>query len=109
MDSIIIDDEVITDPKIISNAFNNYFNSIPSTLSESIISNNIPFEHYLEDALIEQPMFNPTDSNEVKTIINGLKNSSSTGWDNIPTNVIKAVSGAIVAPLTQLTPARNFS
>ena len=38
----------------------------------------------------------------MKTIINGLKNSSSTGWDNIPTNVIKAVSGTIVAPLTQL-------
>ena len=80
----------------------NYFNSVHNTLCESIISSNIPFEHYLEGAIIEQPIFNPTDSNGVKTIRNGLKNSSSTGWDNIPTNVIKAVSGTIVAPLTQL-------
>lgn len=101
-DSIIIDDEVITDPQTISNAFNNYFNSIPNTLSESIISNNIPFEHYLRDAIPEQPIFNPTDSNEVKSIINDLKNSCSTGWDNIPTNVIKAISGTIVPSLTQL-------
>jgi len=101
-DSLIIDDEVITDPLTISNAFNEYFNSIPSTLSESIISNNIPYEQYLDNPIPEQPIFNPVDQNEVKYMINGLKNSNSTGWDNIPTNVIKAISGSIVAPLTQL-------
>ena len=42
------------------------------------------------------------DQNEVKAIINDLKNNCSTGWDNIPTNVIKAISVIIVASLTKL-------
>ena len=50
----------------------------------------------------EQPIFTPANENEVKAIIYDLKNSSSTGWDNIPTNIIKEISGVIVAPLTQL-------
>lgn len=71
-DSVIID-EVITSPLTILNALDNCFNSMPGTLKELVIRNNVPIEHYLENASPDKPIFDPVEKNEVKAIINGLK------------------------------------
>lgn len=46
-----------------------------------------------ENTIPEQSIVNLPDQNEVNAIINGFKNSRSTGWDKITTKVINAVYG----------------
>ena len=67
----IVNDSVISDKHDIPNAFNNFFTSIGPTLASSITSNTNPMS-YIN---IVEPIY-------VRSVIHGLKNSSS-GWDGL--------------------------
>ena len=59
------------------------------------MNNNLTaFGSYLHDQIPESDNFHQTSIHEIKKIIKNLKNSSSVGWDNIPTNILK-----ILAPI----------
>ena len=75
-----------------------YFNSIPTTLSNSINNNILTFENYLVDQIPEAENFQPSSIPEITKIITTLKQSNSVGWDNIPTTILKSNIN-ILAPI----------
>ena len=68
---------VITDPKAISDGFNNYFVDIGPTLASKIPNNNISHRRFLPENLNFSLFLEPTDETEIKNIINKLKEGAS--------------------------------
>ena len=92
-----------TNPTLIANNFNDYFSDIGKILADQLkpISEN---EHtkYLTKRLHQSLFLTPTTSFEVFNLISGLKNTKSTGKDNISAYFLKVAAKVIAAPLAQL-------
>lgn len=88
---------LLTDPKEIANEMNDYFSNIGSELANKL---NINVANNEEAPRVNNTcFFNPTDVDEIKTIISSLKTGKSTGHDKISTEHIKLISDYICAPL----------
>ena len=87
--TIKLDGIHVAEPETIANAFNYYFNGIPITLSDNINNNLTAFESYLDGQITESDNFHQTSIHEITKIIKKFKNTSSVGWHNIPTNMLK--------------------
>ena len=95
----IIDNRLVCDYNVISNAFNDYFVSIGSILANSIHCNVNPL-FYVDN--IPNSIVIPDISQEaVISVIKSLKNSAP-GYDDIPTSVMKKCINDYIAPLTYL-------
>lgn len=98
--------QLITDPSLVANIFNNYF--------VTCVSDHIPDLH--EDALITHPSvreiqqrfgdmsfaFRTVDALSVKRLLNDLKPNKATGPDLISPKVLRISAPSIAAPLTKL-------
>ena len=99
--SFIIDNKKITDRRVIANEFNKYFNSIASTLNESIADLPIQasefstFEDYLLPSNNNSIFLTDTSHTELMEIISQLENGKSS---DIPIRVIKK-SAHIICPV----------
>ena len=95
----IIDNRLVCDYNVISNAFNDYFVSIGSILANCIHCNVNPL-YYVDN--IPNSIVIPDISQEaVISVIKSLKNSAP-GYDDIPTLVMKKCINDYIAPLTYL-------
>ena len=81
----------ITDPKAISDGFNNYFVNIGPTLASKIPNNNISHRIFLPENLNFSLFLEPTDETEIKNIINKLKEGAP-GRDGISSKNIKLIN-----------------
>ena len=92
-----------TNPTLIANNFNDYFSDIGKILADQLkpFSEN---EHtkYLTKRLHQSLFLTPTTSFEVFNLISGLKNTKSTGKDNISAYFLKVAAKVIAATLAQL-------
>ena len=80
----------VTDPKLISNIFNNFFVNIGPNLDRKISKSKIDFRVYLKNIKLNKTFFlNPTTSQEILDIINSLDNKKSIGPNSIPVFIIK--------------------
>ena len=79
----------LTDPKSISNAFNNYFCSIAQNIQSSIKFSHKSFQHYLTDPFEKSFFISPTDYLEVTDIIKILNSNKSHGPNGIPTKILQ--------------------
>ena len=90
-------------PTLIANNFNDYFSDIGKILADQLkpIGEN---EHtkYLTKRLHQSLFLTPTTSFEVFNLISCLKNTKSTGKDNISAYFLKVAAKVIAAPLAQL-------
>ena len=86
----------ISDPKIIAEAFNDYFINI-GTVDEPM---NDQYTRYLHNKPDCNLIFHSITKDSVMQIIDGLKPKSSTGVDNISNKLLKSSKTFIVAPLT---------
>ena len=97
--SKIINDanKVITDPQIISNAFNNYFidNIKPLPGHGTKITTHIT-------QICQSIFMAPSTPSDIMTIITQLANKNSVGYDDVSTNVIKSVKGYISSHLSHI-------
>ena len=92
--------EIIKDPELISEAFNNYFTEIGPQLASTIKKRINPMSYLSSN--IENSMFLPhIDENEISTIIKNIKNSS-TCWDNLPPVLFKSCISSSIKPLTYI-------
>jgi len=99
--SIIVNNENITNEKLIANEFNNYFSNIANILNDEIpLCNLSP-----EKSILFKPSGSfyccPTDTNEVCNIILKLKKSSS-GISNVPVRILRRVSDLLSLPISSL-------
>ena len=86
----------ILDPKIIAEAFNDYFINI-GTVDEPM---NDQCTLYLQNKPHCNLIFHSITKDPVMQIIDGFKPKSSTGVDNISNKLLKSAKTFIVAPLT---------
>ena len=97
----LINDEMISDPIIIANKFNQYFAHIGSTLADKIQS--APhFNSYLSNPVDSVFSFHTVTEENISHIINKLKNKVSYGHDSISNIMIKKAHKPLIKPLTLL-------
>ena len=69
---VLIKKELISDPKIVAETFNNYFSTIASELQDKIYYFGKDFSTYLKDNNPNNFIINPTDKTELVDIINNI-------------------------------------
>ena len=97
-------DEKIEDEQIIAKEFNNFFISCSSSLSDTLDRNVFQSKHtdYLKNPISNSFFFKPVTENEILEICRSLKNTTSTGYDDISCNVLKQIIHVIVVPLAHI-------
>ena len=87
------------DSSLIAENFNNYFVNIGPNLAAQIPSTKSNVHDYLSTPLKDSMYLQPTDSEEVISVILSLKSHTSPGLDDIPTHVVISVAEQISYPL----------
>ena len=88
--SLVINNEIVTDPTAIANSFNTYFTNVAEDIRNKLPQPTKKFQEFLPRTGPQSSFFfTPTDPNETERIIKKLKSKTSTGTDNKPTIVLK--------------------
>ena len=96
--TIVNNNKIITDPKIVANEFNNFFTNIASELDSKLPTSEIDPMTYLT-GYFENPMPNPTTSlSDIIKVIKSLK-SKPCRTNDFSTVIIKENSHLIASPL----------
>ena len=100
-DYFTINDRPVTDLPTIVNEFNNYFTNIGPTLATKIIPpSGKSYRDYLKSPCPHNFSFSNVDSNDIKKIIDKLKNKSTSGHDNLSNKLLKTIKNEIAEPLS---------
>jgi endonuclease/exonuclease/phosphatase (EEP) superfamily protein YafD len=91
----------ISDNFEVANHFNSYFTSVADEICAEIPQIPCNFPDYPVENGVDD-ILNDTTENEVLNIINGLKNTTSTGIDGIPTAIMKTCKENIAPVLTKI-------
>lgn len=91
--------EVIADPKLVSECFNDFFVNVGRTISRQNRTPEADRSVYKNSCSI---YLAPTDELEVKATIHQLKNKKSPGHDGITAENLKAISDHISYPLAEI-------
>merc|ERR1711942_437380 len=83
IEKVLQGDEMITDPKRISEVFNNHFVSIGKKLTDKFDSND-EFKRYMKHNCTNSIYLEPINTEEIIKEIKKLKDKKSPGPDNIP-------------------------
>ena len=98
-------EKIITKPREIANTMNKFFISKVKNLQNKLPPRKNDPLKYLKKAMQKRSCsfkFTPVSQEEVLEIVKKLKNSKSTGLDNIDTNTIKLVINEILPALTHV-------
>ena len=88
-----INNDSITSPEEMADAFNEYFVQIGPNLACSLAVSDVTFDQFVS----------PTQSaNEVFKLLNGLSSTKATGLDKISSKVLKAAASTIAPSLTYI-------
>ncbi len=102
-DSFIVNNKEITSPSDIANAFCKYFTDVGPNLSKQIPASRKTYKEYMNiNPPINSLFFNPTDPNEINSIIKLMKSKKSVGHDNISSWLIKKLNETISSPISIL-------
>jgi len=95
-----INNEVITDVKIIANEFNNYFNSIPGKVKQTAAFTDWrPPPNHVNS--VNSLYLAPITSDEIQNVVKGFANKGA-GADGISTSLLKSILNCILEPLVYL-------
>lgn len=100
--SVIQNNQTVNDPKEMADIFNNFFANIGQDLAKKIPKVDANFRDYLTGSIPQSIFLNPTTACEITTIIAGLKNSDSKGYDELSVCLLKKCSYELVLPLTSI-------
>ena len=98
--SLMVDNEIVTDPKIIADTFNSYFSTIAEKLQSKIFHSSHDYKKYLKNGNCSSFFINPTNKDEVIDIINTFEINKSTGPHSIPNNILHLINQIIAEPLS---------
>ena len=102
INKIEIGNTVISDPAVIAQKFNDFFVNVGSDLVKKIPTSSHTPTDFLTGNYCKSMFFSPTTPEEVSDIINHLKNSNSTGVDNISVKLIKACGSILFQILSHI-------
>ena len=102
--SLVIGDETVEGELNVQEAFTSFFASIGNNIASTatLSRSKSGFRSYLGPSCAKSMFLEPVTEIEITKIVNGLKDSSSSGPDSIPTKVVKSILSSIVVPLTKL-------
>ena len=102
-------DNIIDEPKKISNTFCNFFTNVGLNIDKDIPkSPHVTPVHYLKDRVDTNFDILPTNNNEVIKIIAHLDDTKSTGPSSIPVNLLK-IAAPIITPYIVQIVNKSFS
>lgn len=100
---------ITNDPEKSISLVNKHFANIGRHLANKILNkletNEDKLQNNLKNNINYLPnsfVLLPTDHSEIKNIILSLRNSESTGWDNIPSKFYKMALNFLVSPITYI-------
>ena len=99
---IMHNDVLVSDPKTVANAFNNYFANIGTNLSKSIPKTTKPPMDYLTSPVCNSLFLFPATAYKIETEISKLNSSKATGPFSIPVYILKLVKEIVAKPLETL-------
>ena len=100
--SLLLNNKLITDPKIVASKFNDYFSSIAEKLQGEIKYFGKDFSHFLKDANPYNLFIKPTSVPEVINNINDLNQNKALGPNSIPTDIFHLIKFSIAQPLVNI-------
>ena len=96
--SLNIDGNSVTDPQLITESFNNFFSQIGEKLASKFSGdNNTDYKRYLGSPADQSILLHKISQKEIHNAIQNLKNSSSSGPDEITSKFVK-ISAPILTP-----------
>ncbi len=93
---------IITDPRKISDEFNDFFVNVGPNLASKIHSSGKQYYDYLNNSHTNSVFFKPITEYEVLKIINNFDKNKSAGHDGIGNLIVKRVANEIAQPLTNI-------
>ena len=100
--SMMINDQITTDPTTISAAFNDYFGTIASKTKDKIVKTNQQYSDYLNDPNAKSFYARETNELEIFNLIMTLDSNKSTGPASILTNILKLIAPTISKHLSTI-------
>ena len=101
-DHFIHNGTTLTDPKDITNTFNDYFTNLGSNLANKIPAPNKPFTSHLSNSPLNSLFFNPITLQELHDLRHLLKSGKSMGTDNIDPGIANKSYDHITTPLLHI-------
>ena len=99
--SIEINKQIIIEPKVICNNFNNFVNIADNVLINRKYEGNKHFTEYLNTRMCNTFAFNLCDASEIYLIINQLSVDKASGPNGFPTKIMQMINREISSPLKQ--------
>ena len=87
--SLNINNQIETNPKTISEAFNKFFSTIAKDIDSTIIPTNKTDKDYLNASIVNSFFLNPINDEEAESLIKEMYTSKSVGPYSIPINTLK--------------------
>ena len=100
--SILVKNELISDPKKVADEFNTYFSTIASNLQDKIKYFGKDFSIYLKNSNINNLFISPTDKHEIIKIIDNININKASGPYSIPTEILHEIKLSIAEPLADI-------
>ncbi len=93
--SFQINNETVTDNKLISNEFCNYFSNIGRLQTSNIPNLGNKYQSYLSELEPKSMLLSPTDPNEIISILRSLKSKTSQGQDGVSTQLLQQLENQL--------------
>ena len=98
--SLNINGDKISDPQTITDSFNNFFSQIGDNLAANFAGNNTnEYKKYLGSPANQSMLLYKISQNEIKNAIKNLKNSNSSGDDEITSTFVKLSAPVLIPAL----------
>ena len=104
--SLNINNQIETNPKTISEAFNKFFFLIATDIDNKIIPTNKTHKDCLNSSIVNSFFLTPINVEKVELLIKEMNTSKSVGPYSIPNNILKLSCSVLSKPLVKLI---NFS
>ena len=101
--SLLIADDISSDPKAVANEFNSYFSTVAEKLQKNIRPRGKNFQEYLPPETDNSIFIEPSSMDEVTEIINNyIINKKATGPNSIPAFILQLITPFIAEPLSDI-------
>ncbi len=101
--SFSINNKNVSNPNIIANGFNDFFVNIGPNLANNIIEcSDQCFTDFMNFSTYNSMFLEPTNTEEINTIVNGFKAKTSYGHDCVDMIAVKKTIQYIAEPLTHI-------
>lgn len=100
--SLLVQNQLISDPKQVANEFNNYFSKIAENLQSKIHSEGQDFRNYLNNPNENTIFLEPTTSLEVLNTISFNIKNKGTGPHSVQHKILLLIKNIIAKPLADI-------